>query len=113
MGLFHLSERDRPLLSEVRWLFGGRILTTRDFSQFLPVLRGLRLESCRDRRLGRQYLLSRLLQGSMLDDKGVYRDNVKNLTRALQVTHVLVSLVSLSPLLGLGFSQQLLALTLL
>ena len=49
----------------------------------------------------------------MLDDKGVDRNNVKNLARALQVTHVLVSLVSLSPLLGLGFGQQLLALTLL
>ena len=49
----------------------------------------------------------------MLDDKRVDRDNVKNLTRALEVTHVLVCLVSLSPLLGLGFGQQLLALTLL
>lgn len=106
MRLFYLLERHRPLLPEQgRWLPARVVAIVCIFPQFLSLLDGLRLETCRDRRLGGEYLLRLLPLRDMLHHERVRGHYVKYLASAVQVVDVLVCLVVLSPLLGLGLCQ--------
>ena len=101
--LFHLLERNRPLLP-ILWLrLSARVVSTFAVpSQLLYVPNGLRLGPRRDWWLRGQNLLCLLPLRDMLHHKRVRGHYVKYFSRAVQVVNVLVCLVVLSPLLGLG-----------